>query len=197
MSRPAIRRPRGFTLMELLVVLVITALLMSMLFQSLAIFRRAQERIDVRTLSERQTELAERWFDEAVAGLYPWDTQTFVGDDDHWQGYTLQPIQGTPGAPVAVRWNLHRDLVGNWLAYTVAGKPAVEFRLPDGELHFSYVDEAGQSHRQWPPAKGLFPALPAAIALVDGSGSALSLLRYSAVRGPRRPYVEPFEPEQE
>lgn len=209
MNPPSARRGvRGFTLMELLVVLVITAMLMTMLFQSLGIFRRAQERVDARTVIERRQELIERWFADSVAALYPRDATAFTGDRLHWQGVTLQPLQGSPGAPTDVRWTLAEDAGGAQLEYVVTAAPdaaaapaaaatPIDLRLPVAEAHFAYLDETGLMHGEWPPGKGLFPTLPAAVAVVSGQGADEVVLQLVAVRGPLRPYPQPFEPEEE
>ncbi len=195
---------RGFTLMELLVVLVITAMLMTMLFQSLQIFQRAQERIDVKTLQARQAELVDLWFENSVNALYPHppvrnasEQAQFEGDATRWQGYTLQPLRGTPGAPVLVQWRVESDRRGSRLIYKSSDQLDLVFAQSARDLHFSYFDEAGKAYSQWPPSKGLHTSLPAAIALADGTESNASTYRYVAVRGPLQPLLEPFEIEED
>ena len=52
------RRGRGFTLMEMLVVLVLIALTTTLLFEALGSFRQANERIAARTAGQRESALA-------------------------------------------------------------------------------------------------------------------------------------------
>lgn len=197
-------RMRGFTLMELLVVLVITAMLMMMLFQSLQIFQRAQARIDVKTLRAHQTELTSLWFENSVNALYPLppapngnEQAQFEGDATQWQGYTLQPLRGSPGAPVRVQWRVESDSRGSRLIYKSSDQPDLAFAQSARNLRFSYFDESGKAYSQWPPSKGLHSSLPAAIALADGTEDAASVYRYVAVRGPLQPLLEPFEIEED
>lgn len=199
LALPARRQyAHGFTLMEMLVVLVIAGLLMSMLFQSLQLLQRAQARIDVKLLRERQWGLAEQWFADSVDGLYPLGSTPFEGDQAEWQGHTLQPARGTPGAPVRVHWRLRPDEAGDRLIYEAPDQTPLAFPQPAGKLQFAYFDQAGKQYSQWPPSKGLHANLPAAIALYGGGeGGTPAFYRYIAVRGPLQPLLMPFEIEQD
>lgn len=197
MTPPPTPRPvRGFTLMEVLVVLVIAALLMTMLFQSLQIFRRAQERINAQSVAAWQQRLAGRWYDTSVSGLFPASDRRFVGDERHWQGYSLQPVEGIPGAPVWIEWSLADAASGSVLRYRSPPRAELAFARP-GRWRFVYVDADGTRYRQWPPSKGLHAQLPAAIGLWPDGDERSAPAVMAAVAGPRDAYVEPFELEQE
>lgn len=192
-----VARARGFTLMEMLVVLVITALMMGSLFESLGILRRSQERLDLRTIAERRGQLALAWFNDSIESLVPLDDADFHGDASAWTANTLAPVAGGPGRPTPIGWSLHSTATGTVLAYR--GPDARELdlaRLAPG-ARFVFADEKGVLHETWPPRLGLFPDLPAAVGIRAGDGDAAQMLGYAAVLGPRQPYYAPFEPESD
>lgn len=194
------KRGRGFTLVEMLVVLVITGLLVGLVFDALYVFRRANDRVSERTLAGRDAALAGAWFADSVAGLRAVAGQSaappFEGAADAFAGTTTLAISGGAGVPARVRWSL--DAGAGTLSYR-QGEPAgpVEvFAAPQGAVRFAYHDGAGRWHDRWPPALGLAPALPAAVALVVVA-EGREVLRPTAVLGPRDAVEAPFEGEME
>lgn len=195
MSGPTTRRVDGFTLMELLVALVITAFLVTMLFQSVAVFQRAQARADAWTADARRTALFEGWYRDAAAGLVPIKGEEFQGEALRWRGLTLQPPSGGGGAPSRVEWTLVPVAGGTGLRYAAAGATSVTLPMPVGTWRFTYFDADGRQYSAWPPPLGLHADLPMAIALQDQQGDRLRL--YATILGPRKPSFLPFEAGEE
>ena len=81
MKQFELRLARGFTLLEMLVVLLIAGMALALTSQALSQYRRAHERVSASTQGGREYRMAERWFRDSVSGLYA------VGPP------------GTPGAP--------------------------------------------------------------------------------------------------
>ena len=180
--------------MELLVVLVISSMLMGVLFQSLGILRRAQERVDASGLRARREALVAHWYLASVSGLYAAEKYQFSGAADHWRGLTMQPLQGRPGAPAEITWTLSGSAQSPILEYRGGEGVVQSFPLPPGRWAFQFQDMSGKFHESWPPALGLATAIPAAVSLTDIDGGALRW--YAAVAGPLKPFEQPFEPEE-
>ena len=62
-------RVRGFTLMEVLVVLVIVSLTTAALFQMLGIYRIARERVSAQVAEVDRRTLVQEWFTDSIHGL--------------------------------------------------------------------------------------------------------------------------------
>lgn len=196
-------RARGFTLVEMLVVLMLVGLLVVLVFDALAVFRVANERVADRSFQVRQAALVRHWFHESVAGLRVpvVDPQAaragspaFEGDANGFSGTSLLPVSGGAGIAAALSWRL--DLQAGELRYRQAGAEDVVFPAPEGLSGFAYFDGESQWHSQWPPRMGTAAALPAAVAWVrqTAGGERLSPV---AVLGPRDPVYLPFEPERD
>ncbi len=196
-------RRRGFTLVEMLVVLMLVGLLVALVFDALAVFRVANERVADRSFAVRQASLVNHWFNESVAGLrvVPGASQpgrsgtpAFEGDALGFRGTSLLPLRGGAGVAADVAWRL--DTGTGELSYSQSGDPAVSFPAPEGMSGFVYFDGAGEWHQQWPPRLGVAAALPAEVAWVRETtgGRRLSPV---AVLGPRDAIYHPFEPERD
>lgn len=197
------RRLRGFTLVEMLVVLMLVGLLVALVFDALTVFRVANERIAVRSFDTRETYLVRQWFNESVAGLRVADeaagagqasAPAFEGGPLGFRGTSLQPLQGGAGIPARVAWRF--DPAAGQLLYQQADGPVLAFPSPEGLTGFFYFDGVDTWHTQWPPRLGEAAALPAAVAWSRDTlgGQRLSPV---AVLGPRNPVYHPFQAEQE
>lgn len=191
------RRAAGFTLMETLVMLMLVSMAATMMFQILESYRIAQQRIAAQAGSQDRSALFDAWILDGVRGLLALPDKPFKGSKLEFQGNTLSPLYGPSGAPAALRWQLHATADGGEVSYWEDGQLRWTMPLRDFEsAHFVYLDEKGDSHDQWPPAKGVQESLPSAIALVRGSGSEQTV-RLATVRGPLIPREQPFELEQD
>lgn len=160
-------RPRGFTLLEALVTLVIVALIVTLLMQAL------QQSLDLRVrLLRHQSEtrvasLQEHWFRESVAGAMADLPDAFgrmEGRADSLALVTLQPV-GASGI-ARVRW---------WLE-PVDGGHALHYADPDWEditvvpgpldgARFEYLEPDGKWTDRWIPEAGDRIVLPRMVRL--------------------------------
>ncbi|WP_374602794.1 prepilin-type N-terminal cleavage/methylation domain-containing protein [Arenimonas sp.] len=196
-------RRRGFTLVEMLVVLMLVGLLVALVFDALAVFRMANERVADRSFTVRQATLVHHWFNESVAGLRVVvpapepgraDAPAFEGTATGFRGTSLLPLRGGAGVAAEVAWQL--DAGAGELTYRQSGSPDVTFPAPEGMSGFVYFDGVDEWHEQWPPRLGVAATLPAEIAWVreTAGGRRLSPV---AVIGPRDAIYHPFEPERD
>ena len=206
-------RARGFTLLEMLVVLLIAGMALALTTQALGQYQRAQTRAIANERAGREHRLSEAWFRDSVRGLHPAapnDAQAarattrlgmggaapvFSGSASGFTGVTLAPVLAGQGVPVLQAWRSVRDRNGvTRLELEEEGK-TLQLSLPRArEIRLHYLDPEGKLHAQWPPRLGLWKQLPEAVLLelvpeAGGSGGALIA---SAVLGPRDP-LDPMQ----
>ena len=206
-------RARGFTLLEMLVVLLIAGMALALTTQALGQYQRAQTRAIANERAGREHRLSEAWFRDSVRSLYPAAAKgaqvarattqlgmngaapVFEGTAQGFTGVTLAPVLAGQGVPVLQAWRSVRDRNGvTRLELEEEGK-TLQLSLPRArELRLHYLDPEGKLHAQWPPRLGLWKQLPEAVLLellpeTDGSGGALIA---SAVLGPRDP-LDPMQ----
>lgn len=206
-------RARGFTLLEMLVVLLIAGMTLALITQALGQYQRAQTRAIANERAGREHRLSEAWFHDSVRGLHPdapSDAQAarattrlgmgtgapvFSGSANGFTGVTLAPVLAGQGVPVLQTWRSVRDRNGvTRLELEEEGK-TLQLSLPRArEIRLHYLDPEGKLHEQWPPRLGLWKQLPEAVLLellpeTGGPGGAMIA---SAVLGPR----DPLDPQE-
>ena len=172
---------RGLTLLECLVVLVVTSLLSSLVIQGFGFFLGHYQRVtrigQASALALRQ----QHWFVSTVQGMVPslHDRRRFKGEGGGFAGVTLHPLAAQPGRPVKVRWSIDtREGGSSVVVYREEG--AVEWtvlNLPEAGLSFQYADEAGRWYDHWPVDPRSRQGIPSLLRLVSDSGRAVWLAR--------------------
>lgn len=200
------RRERAFTLMETLVMLLISAMAMALMFQALAGFNRSRERVAALEGVRNNGTVVLDWLRDSIRGLVAFDmTGLTVNADDpvlglkgNAQGFTattLNPLLGTTGVPVTVSWQVQPAADGDRLVYRETGQPPLTLPLREvGTLHFDYLDKDGKAHASWPPQLGLQKPLPQAVELLTDGGDGSQVMTQSiAVPRPMplTPYTNP------
>lgn len=191
---------RGMTLLELLVVMVllsvITALLMQGLSQSLAIYERVQRR----QYEGMPQLLVMQWFNDSVGSMQAEldAPRQLRGDNFFFEGSSQQPLVAQNGEVQPVRWSISQQKKGEvTLDYRQPGRSWTLLRWPEGtQALFTYLDEQGNAHNQWPPEQtfvSLRPdgIMPVAIQLMVSSPAMKPLNWYIALKGrtyPRNDY---------
>lgn len=189
-----VRLESGFTLMEALVVLVITSLAVGVMFQMLSGYRIARERISAQASGLGRDALFRGWFMDSVHGLIPVEAAPLEGGPERFEGTTLNPLVAPAGAPARVEWTLGADESGMWtVRYKEDG--VEQWSLPlkgSARPHFAYYTEDGRETRTWPPESGVQAPLPSSVVLVQDDRVGVA-----SVLGPLEPRVDPWELEQE
>jgi general secretion pathway protein J len=164
-------RIRGFTLLEMLVVLIIVGFITSILFQALEQIYKLQSRFGLQLAESQQGAMYTDWFRQVVQGLqtdFPEGKQKFQGTETQFTGLTTSPLSADYGAPTMVTMSLlynNRDEVTELLYTANERKSKLSSWSEKKATHFIYVDNKGEQHDTWPPPFGLWPQLPDMILL--------------------------------
>lgn len=162
---------RGFTLVEMLVTLALTALISTLLWQALGTVAQVEGRLErTRTLSN-DDRLRRAWLEQALSGVMTGadgDPAHFKGSDRRMSAFTAMPPWPGSLGPEWMTLDLERDATGLRLMARRPGQaaPLELWRWAGEGGAFDYLDGAGNWVDAWPPA-GTSRAgpLPAAVRL--------------------------------
>lgn len=182
------RHAPGLTLLEMIIVLLIASLAITLGFQSLGQWKRAEDTLARAGEGMREVRSTELWWRTSVQALVPTVVTRFQGSPTRFAGLTLSPVLAPPGGSTSIAWSLRplgRD--GTVLRLDEAGT-TLDISLPDEtRAQFLYAGADGKMHAQWPPALGESSDLPRSIALVRQAASGESIVWAATVSGPLDP----------
>jgi general secretion pathway protein J len=168
----------GFTLIEILVVLIIVGMVSGILLQALERAYRLQERFGTELFDMQQRQMATDWYRLTVKGLFPDyadGRHKFKGDDREFSGLSNNPLSGGYGALTPITWRI-RNSKGNQteLVYIENNKEVSLLSWQGQGARFIYLDKEMTPHHSWPPALGLHKQLPTMIRIeTDGEDAAI------------------------
>lgn len=162
---------RGYTLLEVLVVLVITGLVSTVLMQALSQVYGLQQRFGVQLLRSETGAMQADWYRQVVQSLQPElpdSPDRLRGQERELRGLATDPFAVDQGSPrpveLALRFDDRSGLTR--LQMRMDGREVALAAWPDiTHSAFIYVDAKGGAHAQWPPPLGAWPALPASVQL--------------------------------
>lgn len=184
---------RGFTLVEVLVVMAITALVTTVLLQALSQVYLLQTRFGEQLAQSQSGAMRVDWWRQVVQGLEPDFADgkgRFSGRSDRMEGLSTQGLGTEPEGPKAFAL----ELSNGELRYLAGEQVTSLLRWPAGDrAEFAYFDGTGQAHPQWPPAstRGDALQLPAAVMLRHSSTVGDEVL-LATPRGARETRVRTF-----
>lgn len=190
------RTARGFTLLEMLVVLVIVALITTLLMESFSFLLQLRGRFLDRLDGYQQASLQQHWFRATSAALVadygdiP-EAFTFRGEERGLQGLTLNALHRDTGVPTRFGWELEYEAGETTLIYRYADGFWPVLRWSGDGGGFRYLDAEGDWHGQWPPpARPDAPSLPEIIAFTGQrqQRTFLWLAEISGKKTPRQDY---------
>ncbi len=167
------KKKQGFTLLEMLVVLLVVSLLTTLLMQGFAYILQLRGRFLTQLSDLQQGTLQEYWFHSSTTALmadYPDipDAKVFKGEALQFQGLTLSALDAEEGLPTPMAWKLVSQEGSIILQYQHSNGAVWEISRWLGERgEFSYLDSTGKWYPTWPPQNlGIKPPqLPKAIML--------------------------------
>ena len=167
-------KQRGFTLLEVMVVLVIAGLTSTLLYQMSGFFLNVHSRVLQHV--DRQTEelLSREWLAQTVAHLSPDYDQPFggvKGNRDSLSFLSLSSLEDQPGAPVRIHWRIQRSKDGSNLIYQSGESAWLVKTIIGAQLEFQYRNSMGIWSGEWPPDGMRKSDLPAMILLTTLEGN--------------------------
>jgi len=161
---------KGFTLVEMLVVMVLLGLITSILFQGLDLIGKIHHRLIPKIQKLQLNILQERWFRESVSGLIAAvnSEELFIGNSAGFRGLSISPLHSPYTAPAIIEWNIGNDIDGQTLHYQ---QQELNWKIRsypvNADLEFLYLDQSGQWQQSWVTKLSAVkqPLLPQAIAL--------------------------------
>ncbi len=147
----------GFTLLEALVVLVITSLISVVLIQGFGLILSARTSVENKLVDLDQAVLQNNLLLEPLRGIipdYPERPSVFAGTQRSLQGLTIRPLRGRTGTPVGIKLSLDYDSGRNETTLTYQETntdPKIVGRWEGSRGAFSYRDRTGEWNDVWPP----------------------------------------------
>ncbi|WP_433853558.1 PulJ/GspJ family protein [Stenotrophomonas nitritireducens] len=187
------RRQDGLTLLEMLVVLLIASMAISLGYQSLGQWQRANAAISSISGATQQATLTEYWFESSLRSLIPLQEVEFQGARDRLSGIATQPTQSHQGGATGTEWSTRHEGANQFLTLVEDGKQ-LDLPLPGVvSATFGYLDKEGRTHDQWPPKLGLHDHLPAVILLRQEMDDGTQRIWAANIAGAHNPRFNPFE----
>lgn len=160
---------KGFTLLEMLVVLILVSLTTTLIFQGFSYVLHLRARFLVALDDLQVGMLQAHWFHSSTRGLvadYREGEYVFKGSARSFEGLTISALDGIIGVPMPFAWKIEQTGAMTVLFYRDSQNETWEIsRWLGDEGYFRYMAGDGQWHEQWPPLFGLeLPQLPTLIA---------------------------------
>lgn len=175
-------RATGFTLIEVLVVMIMVVMISAILLQALERAYRLKERFGTELFKVQQGQMATDWYRQSVNGLfpdYPDGANVFHGDEQEFSGLSTNPLSDDYGIVTPIRWRLHSGSQGGiaGLSYVENKQETFILSWRGDKARFVYFDDTLTPHDIWPPRLGQFPQLPTQIQIqTKGIGEAITLV---------------------
>lgn len=187
----------GFTLIEVLVVLIIVGVTSGVLFQALDQAYRLQDRFGRELFKVQQGQMASDWYRQTVQGLqpdYPDGQNIFRGKDRTFSGLSSNPLGDEYGAPTPITWRLRSNPQSSVieLVYLEGDGETAILKWRGKQARFVYLDEKQTPHHSWPPPLGLVAQLPEQIQLItEDAGEPINII--ASPMGPTSPLPRPHD----
>jgi prepilin-type N-terminal cleavage/methylation domain-containing protein len=183
---PRVGRCNGFTLLEVIVVLMISGLIAAVLMQGLSLMLESRLRVAGAIDGIDRKGIQTSILTSPLRGVLPdyYDgPDVFAGYQKQMRGLTLSPLQGTSGAPTGFGMNLDYDSLKNTttITYYERGYDPLELAQWLGNLgEFSYRGRNGDWEESWPPRRDDAKQAPRTIRVLTGLQDTAYVIRIMA-----------------
>jgi general secretion pathway protein J len=163
---------RAFTLIEMLVVMIIVAMVVTLIVQGFGYTLGVYQRVVKNQNNAYQQVFAYDWFTsslQAQVAMRPKD-RGLEGDAHQLHTFSYQPLLAQQGLKTRIGWELVDQGGELQLNYREANQQFIVQRWTGAAGRFEYLDEKGQWVMRWPMEKSDLQPLPKAIRLVVNSG---------------------------
>ncbi len=180
----------GFTLLEVLVVLMLISLAMALLMQGLSNMLQIRERVRDNLLAAKPIMHQEALLRAALSGLTADGIKggnRFLGTKTKLSGITLTSLLSPPGVPVAVEMLIEKENGRCILRYTEGERTSLVMGRWAGEqCGFAYFSEKAEPLDEWSSGNYDLIQLPSGIIFtVDGDDGKNLYSLFAAIEGRR------------
>ena len=171
------RKLRGFTLIEVLVVLLLMSIASAFLFDASSNLAHLIRKIEITSQVGKKEKLATTWVRDLVGAsiaVEPTDKpHAFAGEPRFLRGISSRPIFEESGKLAHYSLSLRTREENTILIYQERENTAIELMERKGEVSFYYENTAGNRYRSWPPRKEFQGSLPRLVVLAGAEGMPL------------------------
>lgn len=150
---------KGFTLLEILVVLILLSLILTMVFQIFSFILNINERSAQLQIKQKQQQLQISWFRKSSSALHPDNIDyptPFIGNRSEFKGISLAALDKPIGVPTIIKWKIINYHNKNILRYYFNENKDVFWDImiwEKGEGKFLYKASNNRWYETWPPNK--------------------------------------------
>lgn len=170
-----IRRQSAFTLIEMLVVMIIVAMVVTLVMQGFGYSLGLYQRVVKNQASAYQQAFAYRWFTSTLQSQVAMRLKDrgLEGNQYQFSTYTYAPLAGTSGLKTRIAWELETNGGNLVLGYREGTQQFTVNTWVGAKGQFQYMDIEKNWRDQWVPQKDEPTALPSAIRLQVSRGDEL------------------------
>lgn len=162
-----IRQSSGFTMLEVLVVLVLISLVTALVMQGLSAVFQIRQKIRDTLLVNKPVTLQQAFLRSTLSAMTADDIKgehRFTGTAQKITGLTLAPLLSLQGIPLSVELSVQRQEDSCLLRYTESGSPPIILgRWLHDHCYFSFFAEQGKEQSEWNSSGNKLVQLPSAI----------------------------------
>ena len=171
------RKPHGFTLIEVLVVLLLMSIASAFLLDASSNLAHLIKKIERTSQGGKKEKLAMNWVRDLVGAsiaVEPTDKPyAFAGEPGFLRGVSSSPIFEESGKLAHYSLFLRSREENTVLIYQERENSEIELMERKGEVSFYYENTAGNRYRSWPPRKEFEGSLPRLVVLTGTEGMPL------------------------
>lgn len=175
LPKAGFRRQRAFTLIEMLVVMIIVAMVVTLVMQGFGYSLGLYQRVVKNQANAYQQAFAYRWFTSTLQSQVAMrlNDRGLEGNQYQFSTYTYAPLVGEAGLKTRIAWELEVNGANLVLGYREGVQQFTVNTWVGATGQFQYMDIEKNWRDLWAPLKDEPSALPSAIRLQISQGDEL------------------------